>query len=287
LGPQRKKERTLAALFRQLEAMARRQPALIVFEDLHWIDPTSREFLDSLVEGIERLPVLLVATCRPEFQAPWTDLPPVTLVVLNRLGRRDAAAMARRVAGDTKFLSQGVVDEIVERTNGVPLFVEELTKAVLESGSDRNAQASTFTSPPSIVIPATLHASLMARLDRLGPVAQHVAQVGSAIGKEFSCQLVATAGQLSEPLIQGELQRLVEAGLLFQHGSPPHATFVFKHALLQDIAYSTLLRQAREDLHGRIAAALEQQFPGLAGSQPELLAYHFAEAGNPIKAAGY
>jgi predicted ATPase len=262
-------------------------------EDLHWIDPTSRELLDLLVKRIERLPILLVATCRPEFQAPWTNRPQVTLVTLNRLGRSEAAALVRQLAGDAELFSHGVVNEVVERTDGVPLFVEELTKAVLEAGADRSVEASAFvgTGTPvpasSLVIPATLHASLLARLDRLGFAAKRVAQIGAAVGREFSRQLLTAGGYLNESQIQDGLRRLVEAGLVFRRGAPPHASFLFKHALVQDIAYGTLLRRARQELHGRIAGALEEHFPERAGSEPELLAHHFVNASMPDKAAGY
>ena len=287
LGPQRKREQTLAALLRQFEGMARRQPLLVTFEDLHWIDPTSREMLDLLAERIDRLPVLLVATCRPELQPPWIELPATTLVALNRLGRTDAAALVRQVAGNAESLSPELVDEIVERTNGVPLFVEELTKAVLENGTERNPRTIAAAPPLSPEIPATLHASLMARLDRLGPVAKQVAQIGATVGKEFSYELLTAASPLPEPLVQGELGRLVAAGLVFQRGPVGGASYRFKHALVQDMAYATLLKPAREELHAKIAAALEQRFPEQAGTQPELLAHHFAKAGMPDKAADY
>jgi class 3 adenylate cyclase/tetratricopeptide (TPR) repeat protein len=286
-SPQRKREQTLAALLRHFEGIARRQMLLIIFEDLHWIDPTSRAMLDLLAERIDRLPLLLVATCRPDFQPPWLDLPATTLIALDRLSRSEAAVLVRQVAANAESLSQELVNEIVERTNGVPLFVEELTKAVLEARADRSPRTIAGAPPLSPEIPATLHASLMARLDRLGPAAKQVAQIGAAVGKEFPYELVKTAGQLPEPLIQGQLQRLVGAGLLFQRGPPAHPSYLFKHALVQDIAYATLLRQAREELHARIARALEQHFPERADAEPELVADHFAKAGIPDKAADY
>ena len=287
LGPQRKKERMLAALFHYLEGVARHQPLLITFEDLHWIDPSSREMLDLLIKRIDRLPVLLVATFRLEFQPPWVSLAPVTLVVLNRLGRSDGAVLVQQLVGSPEILSQEVVEEIVERADGVPLFVEELTKAVLEAGPDQSLETTASVPASSAAIPATLHATLIARLDRLGPAAKQVAQIGAVIGKEFSYELLAAAGQLPELLIQGELQRLIEAGLVFRSGAPPHGSFTFKHALVRDIAYGTLLRRSREGLHGRIAAALEEHFPEYARSQPELLAQHFANSGLRDRAASY
>jgi class 3 adenylate cyclase/predicted ATPase len=285
LSPQRRKERTLTALFHQLEGLARRQPLLVTFEDLHWIDPTSHEMLDLLVKRISQLSLLLVATCRPEFQPPWTSLPQVTLITLNRLGRSDGAVLVRQLAAE--FFLQEVVNEIVERADGVPLFVEELTKAVLEAGADRSAEVNAFVPGSSLVIPATLHASLMSRLDRLGFVAKQVAQIGAAVGREFSYEMLAAAGQLPEAQIRDGLRRLVKAGLVFQRSALPHASFLFKHALVRDMAYRTLLRRARQELHGRIARALEEHFPERAGREPEFVAHHFANASMPDKAAGY
>jgi class 3 adenylate cyclase len=250
LSPQRKKERTLTALLRQLQALARRQPVLMIFEDLHWIDPTSREVLDLTVEKIADLPVLLVATYRPEFQPPWVGQSQVTVIALNRLGRNEGATLVHRLAGNLGALPPDVVDEIVERTDGVPLFVEELTKAVVEAGADRGSASISVVPPSSLAVPATLHASLLGRLDRLGPAAKNVAQVGAAIGRDFSHELLAASVQLAEPELREALRRLVEAGLVFQRGAPPAAEYLFKHALVQDTAYSTLLRGPRQALHG-------------------------------------
>jgi class 3 adenylate cyclase len=260
LSPQRKKERTLAALLRQLQALALRQPILMILEDLHWIDPTSREVLDLTFEQITGLPVLLVATYRPEFQPPWIGGSQVSVIALNRLGRSEGASLVQRLAGNLGgALPPGVVDEIVERTDGVPLFVEELTKAVVEAGADRG-YASISAVPASLAVPATLHASLLGRLDRLGPAAKIVAQVGAAIGRDFSYELLVAAAPLAERELHEALRRLVEAGLVFQRGAPPAAEYLFKHALVQDTAYSTLLRGPRQALHRRIAEALEQRF---------------------------
>jgi class 3 adenylate cyclase len=195
LSPQRKKERTLAALLRQLQALVRQQPVLMIFEDLHWIDPTSREVLDLTVENVAVLPVLLVATYRPEFQPPWAGQSQVTVIALNRLGRSEGAILVHRLAGNLGALPPDVVDEIVERTDGVPLFVEELTKAVVEAGADRGNVSISAVPPSSLAVPATLHASLLGRLDRLGPSAKTVAQVGAAIGRDFSHELLAAAAR--------------------------------------------------------------------------------------------
>ena len=287
LSPQRKKERTLAALLRQLQTLARSQPILMIFEDLHWIDPTSRELLDLTVEKITGLPVLLVATYRPEFQPPWVGGSQVTVVALNRLGRNEGGALVHRLAGNLGALPPDVVDEIVERTDGVPLFVEELTKAVVEAGADRGHASISAVPPSSLAVPATLHASLLGRLDRLGPLAKNVAQVGAAIGRDFSYELLAAAAPLAEPELQEALRRLVEAGLVFQRGMPPAAEYLFKHALVQDTAYSTLLRGSRQALHRRIAEALEQRFPESVETRPEILAHHYGEAAIADKAIAY
>jgi class 3 adenylate cyclase/predicted ATPase len=287
LSPQRKKERTLAALLRQLQALARRHPVLMIFEDLNWIDPTSRELLDLTIERIADLSVLLVATYRPEFQPPWIGQSQVTVIALNRLGRREGAMLVHRLAGNLGALPPDVVDEIVERTDGVPLFVEELTKAVVEAGADRGHGSISAVPSSSLAVPATLHASLLGRLDRLGPAAKNVAQVGAAIGRDFSYELLAAAVPLAEPELQEALRRLVEAGLVFQRGAPPAAEYLFKHALVQDTAYSTLLRGPRQALHRRIAEALEQRFPDFIETRPEIVAHHYGEAAIADKAIAY
>jgi class 3 adenylate cyclase/predicted ATPase len=265
LSPQRKKERTLEALIRQLEGLARLQPVVMAFEDAHWSDPTSRELLDLTVERVRRLPVLLIVTFRPEFQAPWTGQSQVSMLALNRLDRRDRTALVEQIAGGTA-LPDEVVDQIAERTDGVPLFVEELTKSVLESGA------------PLVAIPTTLHDSLMARLDRIGPV-RRVAQIGAAIGREFSYQLLRTVSDIRDEELRPSIARLVEFELVFQRGMPPDAVYSFKHTLVQDAAHSSLLRSTRQQLHAQIAEVLEDQSPELMDSQPELFAQHYAEAG--------
>jgi class 3 adenylate cyclase/predicted ATPase len=279
LSPLRKKERTLAALVRQLEGLARQQPVLMIFEDLHWIDPTSRELLDLVLARIDRLQVLLVATFRPEFQAPWVGYPQVTVMSLNRLARSDGAAMVQHLAGNVTLLPRDLITEIVERTDGVPLFVEEMTKAVLEADAERLRETAASMPAATLGVPATLQASLMARLDRLGPMAKRVAQIGAAIGREFSYELAAAVGEFAEAEFQEALQRLVDAGLVFQRGMPPTAEYMFKHALVQDAAYGTLLRGPRRQLHARIVKALEIHSPEVLDSQPELLAQHYSGAG--------
>ena len=279
LSPQRKKERTLEALIRQLEGLARQQPVVMVFEDAHWIDPTSRELLDLTVERVRSLPVLLIVTFRPEFQPPWTGQPQVTMLALNRLDRRDRTALVEQIAGG-KALPDEVVAQIVDRTDGVPLFVEELTKSVLESGLLRE-EADRYVldgALPPFAIPTSLHDSLMARLDRLASVRQ-VAQIGAAIGREFSYALLRAVSRLPEDELQAALARLVASELVFQRGTPPDAVYSFKHALVQDAAHGSLLRSSRQQLHAQIAEALEAHSPELMDSQPELFAQHYAEAG--------
>ena len=275
--PQRKKDKTFEALLRQVEGLSRQQPVLMVFDDLHWIDPSSRELLDRLIERVAEWPVLLLAMFRPEFQPPWTGQPHVTMLTLARLDRRDTAAMVANVAGNAA-LPPEIMEEIAERTDGVPLFVEELTKAVLESGAQAPAALSAVPHP-ALSVPATLHASLMARLDRLGPAAKDVAQTGAAIGREFGYGLLASATDLPDPQLREALDRLTNAGLLFVRGTPPQSSYIFKHALVQDAAYGTLLRSRRQRLHSRIAATLEDRFPEIVLAQPALLAQHCAAAG--------
>ena len=285
LTPEQRRQRVLEALMSQLAALARRQPVLMIFEDLHWIDPTSLEVLGRIVDRIKTLPVLLIVTFRPEFNAPWVGQPHVTSLTLNRLGEREAAAIIAGLVGN-KALPADVLAEIVERTDGIPLFVEEMTKAVLEAESEGAARRTVAAVPsPALAVPASLHASLMARLDRLGP-AKEVAQIGSAIGREFSHALLAAVARKPEAELGSALDRLVQAGLLFRQGVPPQASYLFKHALVQDAAYGTLLREPRRALHARIAETLESQFAEIVESQPEILAHHCTEAGLIEKAAG-
>jgi len=260
LTPQQRRQRTLKALISQLEALARQSPVLMIFEDAHWTDPTSLEVFSRAVERIETLRVLLMVTFRPEFDPPWIGQPHVTVMTINRLARRDVGTMIDRVVGN-KVLPTSIRQDIIERTDGIPLFVEEMTKAVLEAESEGEAQRTVAAVPsPALAVPASLHASLMARLDRLGP-AKEVAQIGAAIGREFSHALLASVVPKSEAELGLALNRLINAGLVFRQGVPPHTTYLFKHALVQDAAYGTLLREPRRTLHARTAAALETQFP--------------------------
>jgi predicted ATPase len=258
---------------------------LMIFEDAHWADQTSLEVFGRVVDRIRTLRVLLIVTFRPEFESPWIGRPHVTMLTINRLTERDVTAMIDRVVGN-KALPAHIRQDIVERADGIPLFVEEMTKAVLEAEGEGAAEHAVAAIPsPALAVPASLHASLMARLDRLGP-AKEAAQIGAAIGREFSHALLAAVTPKREAELNSALDRLIQAGLLFRQGQPPHATYLFKHALVQDAAYGTLLREPRRALHARIAQTLENQFPEIAEHQPELLAHHCTEAGLIEKAAG-
>jgi len=269
---------TLAALLDQLEALARQKPVSMLFEDAHWADPTSLEVLDLTVERVRALPVLVVITFRPEYEAPWTSLSHVTSIVLDRLAPGEVETLAERVAG--RPLPPEVTAQIVAKTDGVPLFVEELTKAVLEGGLlVAGPQGWRLDGPlPPFAIPATLQDSLAARLDRLAPV-KEVAQIGAAIGREFSYPLLRAVAGRDEPALRMALTQLEEAELLFRTGAPPNARYTFKHALVQDTAYETLLRSRRQILHRQIADVLRGEFPAVAAAEPELVAHHFTQAG--------
>ncbi len=285
LAAQQRRQKTLEALTAQLEALSRSNPVLMIFEDVHWIDPTSLEALGRSVARIRTLSALLIVTYRQEFAPPWIGQPHVTALTINRLGDWEIAAVIDLVTGN-KQLPASIRLDIIERTDGIPLFVEEMTKAVLEAESQGDAQQTAAAIPPAaLAVPASLHASLMARLDRLGS-AKDVAQIGAAIGREFSHPLLAAVVRKPEAEVQSAFDRLVAAGLLFRQGTAPNATYLFKHALVQDAAYGTLLREPRRVLHARIAETLESQFADIAENQPELLARHNAEAGLIEKAAG-
>jgi predicted ATPase len=273
-------------LIGQIEVISRQSPVLMIFEDVHWTDPSSLEVLGRLVDKIDALRVLLFVTFRPEFIAPWIGRPHVTTLTINRLAPRDVTALIDGVAGN-RPLAENILQDIVERADGIPLFVEEMTKAVLEAEGEGAAARTIAAVPsPALAVPASLHASLMARLDRQG-AAKSIAQIGAAIGREFSHALLAPVARLPEPELAGALDRLVHSGLMSRQGAPPHATYLFKHALVLDAAYGTLLREPRRALHARIAEVLESQFADVAESQPKLLARHCTEAGLIEKAVTY
>ncbi len=274
LSPQRRKELTLAVLLRRLASLAQRQPVLMLFEDAHWADPSSLEWLDTLVRQITELPILLVISFRPEFVPPWFGRAGVSLLMLTRLDRRQSAALAAQLTGSHP-LTPALLERIIAQTDGVPLFIEELTKAMLETAADG--------SPQTLAVPSTLQASLMARLDRL-PVARQVAQIGAVIGREFPYNLlVATAG-LSEAQLTKGLDELTAAGLVFRRGLQHEAVYTFKHALVQETAYQSLLKTRRQHIHRQIAETVRDQFPEQADAEPEIVAHHLTLAGLPAQA---
>jgi class 3 adenylate cyclase len=283
-GPQRR-QKTFEVLTGQLETLSHASPVLMIFEDVHWIDPTSLEALDHIVDRARNLRALLIITYRPEFEPPWIGRPHITALNLNRFGEDEIRTLIDRVAGN-RLLSAGIRQDIVERTDGIPLFVEEMTKAVMEAVEMGAEPVAANIPSPSAAVPPSLHASLMARLDRLGS-AKRLAQIGAAIGRQFAHSLLAAVVSKPEAELTSELNRLNGAGLLFRQGEPPLATYLFKHALVQDAAYSTLLREPRRTLHARIAEVLESQFTDVAENQPEVLARHYTEAGLIQKAASY
>jgi len=287
LTPQQRRHKMLEALTAQMETLSRQNPVLMIFEDAHWSDPTSLEAFSRVVDRIRTLRVLLIVTFRPEFEPPWIGQPHVTALTINRLTERDVSAMIDRVVGN-KRLPAGIRQDIIERTDGIPLFVEETTKAVLEAETDGAADRVAAAVPsPALAVPASLHASLMARLDRLGGPTKELAQVAAAIGREFAHALLATVLPKPEGELGPALDRLMAAGLLFRRGVPPHATYLFKHVLVRDAAYGSLLRNQRQQLHALIAAAVETQFPEIVATQPEWLAQHCDKAGWPEKATQY
>jgi class 3 adenylate cyclase len=284
LAPRQRRQRTMDALIRQVEILSSSAPVLMVFEDAHWADPTSLELFGRLVSNIASHRVLLIVTFRPEFEPPWIELAHVTTLTLTRLAPSDVEAVIDQIIGNNP-LPAGIRQDIIERTDGVPLFVEEMTKAVLETQSEDEARRTAALVPsPTMAVPPSLHASLVARLDRLGP-AKELALIGAAIGREFSHELLAAVACRPEAKLEMQLDRLIRAGLLFRQGVPPDAIYLFKHALVQDAAYGLLLREPRRDLHARIAETLRSEFNEIAENKPELLARHCAEAGEIERAA--
>jgi predicted ATPase len=286
LTPSKLKQKTLQANVVQIEGLAARQPVLLVTEDAHWSDPTSLELLDLLIERIPALPVLLIITFRPEFRARWVGRPHVTLLTLSRLVPRQRAEMIRHVVAG-KALPKEVANQIMDRSDGVPLFIEEMTKAVIESGVlTESADQYTAGMLPPLAIPTTLQASLLARLDRLAPV-REVAQIAATLGRHFSHELISAVAKIPQQVLNGALAQLVDAELIFRRGVPPDAEYSFKHALVQDAAYQSLLRSKRQQYHLQIAEVLEKRFPEIAEAHPELLAHHYTEAVIPDKAIPY
>ncbi len=285
MAPSEVKERTIAAMIALLVGLTKEAPLLALFEDAHWIDPTSLDLFSRIVERVQNLRVLIVVTFRPEFVAPWVGRAYVTALSLSRFGRSQAVTMIDRITSG-KALPAEVLDQIVAKTDGVPLFVEELTKSVLESGllrEENGAYVLAATLTP-LAIPATLHDSLTARLDRLSPI-KEIAQIGAAIGREFSYRLLEAVSPISGQALQEALRQLMEAELIYGRGEPPEANYIFKHALVQDTAYGSLLRGRRQRIHADIAQALKQRFAD--EESPAIIAHHFTEAGLAESAASY
>ncbi|MEZ5589859.1 MAG: AAA family ATPase [Gammaproteobacteria bacterium] len=287
LASQRQKEKTLGTLQTWMTELASTQPVLLIFEDLHWIDPTTQDLLGRFVECCQTYPILILLTCRPEFHPPWIESPHQTTLTLRRLKTDSSIEIVHRLTGGKK-LPPEVMSQIMEKTDGVPLFIEELTKTILEAGFLQNSgDHYTLNTPlPPLAVPTTLQDSLMSRLDRLAPV-REVAQTGALIGRQFSYELIAAMSPLSDLALQSALHQLTEAGLIHSRGTPPEAEYTFKHALVQDAACNSLLRSKRQTLHARLTKVLEEQFPEVLTSQPELLAHHSTEAGLLEKAIDY
>jgi TOMM system kinase/cyclase fusion protein len=286
-SPQKQKQKTQEALVRWLVAEAERQPVLAVWEDLHWADPSTLELLGLVIHQTPTVPLLTLLTCRPEFHPPWLLRSHCTQLTLSRFTRPQVEEMVRRITGG-KALPAEVVQQIVVKTDGVPLFVEELTKMVLEADLLREHEDRyDLTGPlPSLAIPTTLHDSLMARLDRLA-TPREIAQLAATLGREFAYEVLQAIAPLDEVALQRGLSQLVDAELIYQRGLPPQAQYVFKHALIRDAAYQSLLKSTRQQFHQRIAQVLEARFPDTAEAQPELVAHHFTEAGLHAQAVGY
>jgi DNA-binding winged helix-turn-helix (wHTH) protein/class 3 adenylate cyclase/tetratricopeptide (TPR) repeat protein len=287
LTPQRQKQKTFALVLTWWLQEVERQPVCFIMEDLHWADASTLELLTLLIEQVPTARLLLLLLCRPEFHPPWASRSYLTQIALGRLSRRQVETMVERMTGG-KALPTEVLQELVAKTDGVPLFVEELTKMVLESGlvKERKEQYVLVDPLPPLAIPDTLHDSLMARLDRLGP-AKQVAQLGATLGREFSYAVLQAVLPLEEATLQRGLSQLVEAELLYQRGLPPQARYLFKHALIQEAAYQSMLRNARRQYHMQIAKILEERFPEIRETQPELLAQHYTEAGLDAQAILY
>jgi class 3 adenylate cyclase/predicted ATPase len=287
LTPQKRRDKTLHAQLDQVEGLTERQPVLMMWEDIHWSDPTTRESLDLLVDRVAALRILVVLTFRPEFVPPWAGRPHVTMLTLSRLPPRQRAEMISNVTGG-KALPKEIADQIIDRTDGVPLFVEELTKTVVESGmvAEEGDHYALKGPVAPLAIPTSLHASLLARLDRLAPT-RELAQIGAALGRSFSYELISAVAPMPQQQIDDALDKLTNAELIFRRGTPPNAEYTFKHALVQEAAYSTLLRSQRQQVHARIVTATETQFPEFVTAQPALLAHHCGQAGLASKSIDY
>lgn len=287
LSREAQRRQTLEAIAAWLTARAERRPTVLVVEDLHWIDPSTLELLGVLIGQVARIPLLLLPTFRPTFAPPWTESASVARLTLPPLTRQEAVVMVHSMTGDATFPAT-LVDHVVDRTDGVPLFVEELTKNVLESGAlgERDDRDERTGAAAELAVPSTLQDSLMARLDRLG-TAKETAQLAAVLGREFSFELLEAVSPLKPEPLANALQQLTRAELLYQRGVPPRAAYTFKHALIQDTAYQSLLRRARQEYHARVAEVLETRFSELVPAPLEVLAHHHEEAGHLHEAIGY
>lgn len=287
LGPEQHKKKTLETIVAMIQAMSSQRPVLMVVEDAHWVDPSTLELISLLIEQLRSAPFCLLITCRPDFESPWRTHTNITSLTLNRLSRKDSTSVIAKVARG-KALPDEVREQILVRTDGVPLFIEELTKTLLESGLliDRGDRYALSGPLPSLAIPASLQDSLMARLDRLGAV-KEVAQLAATVGRTFSHELMAAVSPLEEEELENALTQLVRAELVYRRGLPPAVTYEFKHALVQDTAYQSLLKSTRQHNHQGIARVLEERFPEIRETQPETVARHCTEAGLADKAIGY
>src|SRR4029434_10258559 len=287
LSPQRQRQKTLETIVAILLELAERQPVLFIVEDLHWTDPTTLELLNLVIEQAPTASLLVLLTCRPHFQPAWHHRSYLTEITVNRLSPSQVEQIVHRLT-DGKPLPTEVLQQILAKADGVPLFVEEMTKAILESGqlTAVHGHYELAGSISVLMIPTTLQDSLMARLDRL-VTANAIAQYAAVIGRQFSYAVLRAVSQVDEGLLQQELGRLVEAEIVYQRGAPPQSTYVFKHALIQDVAYQSLLKSTRPQYHQRIAQVLAEQFPETAETQPELLAHHYTAAGLSEHAIGY
>ena len=284
MTPQKFKDETLRALVDTAEAAARKQPTVMLFEDIHWADPTTLETLDLLIHQVRNIPILVVLTHRPEFQSRWPHHSHVAALSLSKLTRAQSSAMVSSLAGG-KALPADLFEQILGKTDGVPLFVEELTKSILESAELKDAgdRWEYAGHASALAIPLTLRDSLMARLDRFAPV-KEIAQIGAAIGREFRYELIAAVAPHPKPELDRALAQLTASGLASEQGTPPDAVYTFKHALVQDAAYDSLLRRRRQELHGEIARVIEERLPHTEATEPELLAHHYTEAKESLKA---
>ena len=278
MTPEKYKDETLRTNVDLIDLAAKKRPSVLLFEDGHWADPTTLEVVDLLIDRVKDIPLLIVLTHRPEFQSRWSDQGHVASLNLSKLSRAQSSALVSRVTDD-KALPSDLLEQILAKTDGVPLFVEELTKSILESGelTDTGDQYKYAGKSHSVTIPATLRDSLMARLDRFA-AAKEIAQVGAAIGREFSYELISAVAPIAQAKLDDALTQITDAGLAFRRGTPPGATYTFKHALVQDAAYDSLLKSRRRELHGKIAAVIEEHFPHSTYAEPEVLAHHLSAA---------